>query len=86
MSTFSELPAERLSRCLEMAASARASAASAAFPETREIYIGIALAWEALAVEVQGMSGTYDENAATWRFRGPEPPPSPPNAKLTLSA
>lgn len=53
-----ELPLERLSRCLEMAASARESAASATFVETREVYTAIAIAWETLAVEVQDMSGS----------------------------
>jgi hypothetical protein len=52
-----ELPLERLGRCLQMAASARESAASAKFAETREVYTAVAIAWETLAVQVQGMSG-----------------------------
>jgi len=70
-----ELPLERLSRCLEMAARARESAAAAAFLETREVYTTIAIAWETLAVEVQDMSGSE-----TSRNR-PDAPPH--NSKLT---
>jgi hypothetical protein len=53
-----ELPLERLGRCLQMAASARQSAAAAEFAETREVYTAIAIAWETLAVEAQGILRT----------------------------
>jgi hypothetical protein len=53
-----ELPLERLGRCLQRAASARESAAAVEFAETREVYTAVAIAWETLAVEVQGMTGT----------------------------
>jgi len=79
--TSTELPAERLSHCLEMAARARESAALAAFPETREVYTAIAMAWETLAVEVQGMSGTRKRQpSATSRNRSDAPLH---NSKLT---
>jgi len=53
-------PVERLARYVEMAASARNSAASAKSKEARDIYLSIAQMWDTLAIEIEQMPDHHE--------------------------
>src|SRR6266446_2898245 len=50
---LTDLPWERLANCRQRAAHAHKCAAAAEFPEVRDFYISIAMAWETLASEIE---------------------------------
>jgi hypothetical protein len=57
---LTDLASERLSKYAQMAANAHERAAAAQSPEVRDFYIGVAMAWEALASELRAT--TIDPN------------------------
>ncbi len=57
---LTDLALERLVKYEQMAAHAHKRAVSAGSPEARDFYIGLAMAWEALASELKG--ATIDPN------------------------